>query len=252
MSGRGRGAYYKEKYGGGGRGGRGGGRGSYSGGNSGGRWGGDGGGGGGGQGGHHGHSHAQEAVVGEMPPQSRDMLVQTLHRIDRGQYGMYKQLKGLYDFGEFQLGVAHVQSDAFARPSRVFVRISLQEAGIPAELVSSKVRCVAVADFLSRRMCALIQQSGVDKRAGGDGWSGGKGGDLKMDVPGQAVLERTSVQVLKSKDYIEARYCACHIPTYHSPPTLHTLSNRTPRNSTPNPILHAQIRGGSACLWQDH
>jgi len=138
---------------------------------------------------------------------TRDALIQTLRRIDRGSYGLYKQIKGLYDFdGKFQLGIAYVQGDAYARPSRVFVRVPLTTTGIPQELLSNKVRCVAVADFLSRRVCDLIRSDGIDRRASGGGWSGGKGGELRMEVPGQAVLERTSVQVLASKGYAEARF----------------------------------------------
>ena len=187
--GRGRGAYYKEKYGGGRGGGRVKGR--------------------SGRGPHGGQGGERDNIfksIEEMRISSRDELISILRRIDRGQYGGYKQIRGVYDFVDFELGIVHVQSDAYARPSRVFVRVPLRVSNIPPVLLSNKTRSVAMADFLSRHMCELISQGGADQRSGGSGWSGAKGGELRMEKPGQAVLERTSVQINTIQQCIEARF----------------------------------------------
>ena len=202
----GRGAYYKAKYGGKGGGSRGGGSrggGSRGGGSRGEKW--------------HDYggrnsgdrtrntaweTHSQPSFNGIS---TIDNLESLLNQIDGQQYGAYKRLTGAYLINNFELGIVHVQSDAYAAPSRIYVRVSIERANIPEEMISNKIRCVALADYLTRKFINVIGETKADIRTSGNSWSSGKGGELIMEKPSQAVLERTSIQILPSKGIIEAR-----------------------------------------------
>jgi hypothetical protein len=187
-------AYYREKYGGGGRGG---GRGGSGGLDSGGRGGG-------------GDDQAMQMET-ETPPfvsqarGSSDELRRELRRIDGAGYGAYKDLLGGWSFGnDFTLFVDKIQSDPFAPPSRCHLRVPMTTAKFPPDTFSNSARRTALCDLLTRAFCRLVQRRGLDQAAQGQGWSGPKGGDLQMDMPGQQVLERTSVLV--TSEYVEARF----------------------------------------------
>lgn len=107
----------------------------------------------------------------------------------------------------FALTVDHVQGDAYAAPSRCHVTLPLDASGIPADLVDTKVRSVACADFLSRVFVDQVQRAGIDRvMEGGGGWSGAKGGDLRMEPCSQHILERTSVIIRTGRNELEARF----------------------------------------------
>ena len=186
----GRGAYYKAKYGGGGRG-RGGGGGNHS------------------SGGSNRmdthHSSTTESNTASSSPTTRTLpiseLEHTLQRIDGAPYGAYKQLQDAIYRSDgpipFSLEIVHAQSDAYAAPSRALIQLPLSScANIPVELLSNKIRRIALADFMSRRFVTLCAAKGADVKEGGGGWSGAKGGDVQMDKPSQHVLERTNVQII--------------------------------------------------------
>lgn len=190
----GRGAYYKAKYGGG----RGGGR------------------GGGGRGGGRGDddrfmpqkrnlddsngSVSSRAHIGTLKE-----FQCILQQIDNKQYPCYKDLLGSWDFdGSFVLHVDYVQGDAFAAPSDFRVEIPHSVTGLPVDLWnSSKVREVATADFFARSFGKAVARAGGDVRRSG-GWHDAKGGEMTVDTPGQAVLERTAV--LLHSTHLEARF----------------------------------------------
>ena len=52
----------------------------------------------------------------------------------------------------------------------------------------------------------VARREGADIKEGGQGWGGAKGGQLKMDEPGQHILPRTSVQLFPAKGYLEVRF----------------------------------------------
>jgi hypothetical protein len=222
----GKGAYYKEKYGGGRSrgGGRGGGKGdgegdadhggsygggygggyggSYGGSYGGGKCGGKGGGKGSGRGKGGGYGTV-ESTAGIMEPSATPPtlpvrlsadLFDTLRRIDGRPYGAYHDLEGAaYDMGRFQLVVQHAQSDPFAPPTRCYVSVPLASAGFPAHCFANKVREIAFRDYITRRFAAAARHLGADQRTEDGGWHGQKGGELQIDLPGQHVLERSSV-----------------------------------------------------------
>jgi hypothetical protein len=77
-------------------------------------------------------------------------------------------------------------------------------AAFPPDTFKNDARKTALCDLLTRTFCRLVKRGGLDQAAQGQGWSGPKGGDLQMDVPGQQVIQRTSVIITAA--YVEARF----------------------------------------------
>lgn len=159
-------------------------------------------------------------------PRPIGALASALRSIDGDQYPAYKRLAGAWALGDgATLRVDRVQGDAYAPPSRVRVLADASLAALPAHALDSRARRVACADWLARRWALETKLAGRDggKDGGGGrgrgggrgggfggGWGAPKGGDLRADVPGQTVLERTSVQVYEDGS-MEAR-CTLALP----------------------------------------
>ncbi len=126
-------------------------------------------------------------------------LKRILHRIDNRGYKAYKDLEGEYDFREYILIIDHVQSDPFAPPSQVRIKVPQRIAGFPKEIsYDNKSRNVALCDFLTRRFFDASKKFCKGNRGTG------KSGIISIDRPGQEILERTSVFV--TGEYIEVRF----------------------------------------------
>ncbi len=135
-------------------------------------------------------------------PALRDDLVGALARIDGNGYRAYREIAGswlLRGPGNLllELHVDHVQGDPFASPSRVRVRVDRRDAPAPADLSATRVRRVALADFLARRVAREFS-----RRRGTVGGTG-KSGLLSIDAGGQEVLERAAFVV--DDLFLEAR-----------------------------------------------
>jgi predicted ABC-class ATPase len=124
-------------------------------------------------------------------------LRQLLQQIDGRGYKAYKQLKGNYDFGAFQLSIDHVQGDPFAQPSRISIQIKPEQHGIPASFWQSRIRHTALEDFLGRALAAAICQHVKGRRGTG------QSGDISISTSGQQVLRRNAVLIDNSQ--IDAR-----------------------------------------------
>ncbi len=124
-------------------------------------------------------------------------LIKNLNRIDRKGYGAYKDLKGAYQCDTFTLFIDHVQSDPFATPSKIRVRIDMRLAKIPSHLYQTKVRRIALEDFFTRQIATTIYK--MSSKVSGTG----KSGLISIIRVGQEILERTSVVI--NKEFIEAR-----------------------------------------------
>jgi predicted ABC-class ATPase len=129
-----------------------------------------------------------------------DQLRTILRRIDGKGYKAYKDLEGTYDFGFFRLDVDHVQGDPFAAPSRLSAVVPATEAALPAELFSTKVRRIALEDFLGRAVKAAIGLHGRGRRGIG------KSGEWGIATSGQQILARNAVLVTGAE--VEARLTA--------------------------------------------
>ncbi len=126
-----------------------------------------------------------------------ERLRKLLSGIDRQSYKAYKRLEGAYHYPGFSLSIDHVQGDPFADPSRISVRMSLDRAGYPVGLWQSRVRRVALEDFLGRAIRSAIRR--WVKGARGTG----KSGLVDITSGGQEVLRRNAVVI--HDEHVEAR-----------------------------------------------
>lgn len=124
-----------------------------------------------------------------------DALVRTLRRIDGRGYKAYKDLAGNYSFPDFTLAVDHVQGDPFSAPSKMRLRVPQTVACVPEALFETRVRRIALRDFLARAVREAIPPR---PRRGT-----GKSGLVSIDAGGQEVLERTALVV--TSEWVEAR-----------------------------------------------
>ncbi len=143
--------------------------------------------------------HGSDAAFeGEGAVKSRSDLVDALRRMDGRGYKTYKSIGGQYEFGRFVVSIDHVQGDSFAAPSRVSAIVPMGEARLSGELYRTATRRIALEDFLTRAFCRAASMTARGRRGTG------KSGMIAMEVPGQAVLERTSVLV--GDEFVEARF----------------------------------------------
>ena len=108
--------------------------------------------------------------------------------IDGSGYGAYKRILGSFDFGDFDLHIDYVQGDPFASPSRLRAVVPASTTQLPADLIGSKLRRTATADFLNRQLAAQLELISLPR---GNGVSG----LVAVLRPGQQILERTSLQI---------------------------------------------------------
>ncbi|MDD7940099.1 ABC-ATPase domain-containing protein [Actinomycetospora lutea] len=95
----------------------------------------------------------------------RDDLSATLRSLEGASYGRYKSLSGRWDVGGVGLEVLRVQADPFAPPSRV--RLTVTDAGLPADLYATADRRRALAAFLLRGLRRALRGTPVHVDAGG-------------------------------------------------------------------------------------
>jgi len=125
-------------------------------------------------------------------------LIRELNRIDGLGYKAYKNIEGEYDFSGFTLYIDHAQSDPFAPPSKMRVRVSQTAAIFPEDTYHNKSRNVALCDYLAR--CFHREILNLDSSRGGTG----KSGLISIDKGGQEILEKTAVLV--NPKFVEARF----------------------------------------------
>lgn len=123
-------------------------------------------------------------------------LQRILQRIDGRGYGAYKDCEGAYAFEGYTLWIDHVQADPFAAPSRVRVSVPASAAGFPRGCFGTKDRTVALRDYLARSFAAA---------RGGRRRGSGRSGEIAVALPGQEILERSSVVATADGD-IEVRF----------------------------------------------
>lgn len=116
-------------------------------------------------------------------------LQSQIRAIDHKGYPAYKGLRGSYRFGQYELGIDHVQGDPFAAPSCLHVRVLGQNAKLPKEYYEQKYRKIALEDFLLRGFARAVDK--ISFQAKGSG----KSGLIAVSHPGQEILERTACQI---------------------------------------------------------
>lgn len=182
----GRGEYYKNKYGGGGRGR-----------------------GGRGRGGENDSGFNTTEASQNRPTSGGGSYAELRHmlqRLDGKSYPAYHDLDTPMDRGwvnshsGFTLYVERAQSDPYAAPTRCRVVVDASRAGFPNELYANRERSIGLSDYLLRNLYNACRRLGADASMGGGGgdgggWSGPKGGDLQVLAPCQHVLEQSAVRV---------------------------------------------------------
>lgn len=115
-------------------------------------------------------------------------LSRRIWNIDGRGYRDYRQLEGEYDAGRYRLYIDHVQSDPFAPPSKIRLRVERKEAGFPEYLFTGK-RVLALEDVLARIMRSRINE--ISRRVRGTG----KSGLIYIDAGQQQVIKRTACMI---------------------------------------------------------
>lgn len=125
-------------------------------------------------------------------------LCTLLHSIDHKGYPNYKQTKGGYRYGGFDLYIDHVQGDPFAAPSALHIEVPHKKAGFPQEYYSCKTARVSLQDHLTRLISDCFER--YNYKAKGSG----KSGLIAITHCGQEVLERSACQI--TEDGITVRF----------------------------------------------
>ncbi|MDD7934710.1 ABC-ATPase domain-containing protein [Actinomycetospora straminea] len=115
----------------------------------------------------------------------RDDLAASLRSLDGASYGRYKSLTGAWRVAGVELEVLRVQADPFAPPSRV--RLTVTDAGLPADLYATPDRRRALASSLLRGLRRALRGTPVTVDAGGPEVLDRSAGTVRDD--GVVVLE---------------------------------------------------------------
>ncbi|MGW7899746.1 ABC-ATPase domain-containing protein [Staphylococcus shinii] len=116
-------------------------------------------------------------------------LAQILKSLDGQKYGAYKRLKGIYQFKQFRLAIDHTQVDPYAPPSKMRVVMNRDTANIPNNLLDTKDKVIAVADFLTRTFNESISSFKRNSQ------NAKAASNIAIDQCGQEILERTAVVI---------------------------------------------------------
>ena len=130
----------------------------------------------------------------------REALGHALDRIDGRSYRAYRDIRGRYDLGEATLFVDHVQSDPFATPSKLRVRIPGDRAAIPSDLFEGRTRRIALCDFLARSVRKAIAENVPPSRGSG---KSGRGKSEAHSRPGTCFLHTGSFDSLTRKHVLK-------------------------------------------------
>lgn len=112
-----------------------------------------------------------------------------LASIHRKSYPAYKDLRGIYSFGDYTLSIDHVQGDPFSAPSSLSVKIPLKTAGFPAHYYKERHTRIALQDYLNRQFEQQVYHFSF--RAKGSG----KSGLISVSRCGQEILDRTACEI---------------------------------------------------------
>lgn len=117
-----------------------------------------------------------------------DLLISKLKKIEKQNYRAYQQIKGSYDFTDFNFHIDHVQSDPYAAASRVRAVRPWAPTGLQWLTEKSAHYQRAARDFIAREFAAFAKQEN----------------SISIALTGQTVLDSTSV--LFTDEGIELRF----------------------------------------------
>ena len=123
-----------------------------------------------------------------------------LRAVDHKSYPAYKDLRGAYFFGNFVLGIDHVQGDPFASPSRLSIQIDGAKAAFPPAYYKEKHCRIALQDYLNRLFYQEIEKYTFKAKGSG------KSGLIAVSRCGQEILERSAVTIRPTDGQLLVRF----------------------------------------------
>jgi predicted ABC-class ATPase len=121
-----------------------------------------------------------------------------LERIDGRGYKAYRELTGEWTHPDFVLRIDHVQGDPYAAPSRVRALVRPDAAGLDPAAYRSRPRARGTAAFLARAFARAARSASRSRGTG-------KSGEIRMEHPGQKVMDQTALLV-DDAGGLEARF----------------------------------------------
>ncbi|MGH2348744.1 MAG: P-loop domain-containing protein [bacterium] len=126
-----------------------------------------------------------------------ERLRDKLYTLEGKPYAAYKALEGEYRFDRFVLFLDYMQADPSGPPSPMRVRVDQAEVRLAGDLWATRVKRIALEDYLARRW-----QEAIRKVSRG-GRGGGRSAGFVIDAGNQHVLERTACRI--EEDFVEIR-----------------------------------------------
>ncbi|MCZ4373099.1 ABC-ATPase domain-containing protein [Vibrio diazotrophicus] len=117
-----------------------------------------------------------------------DVLTAKLKKLEKQNYRAYQQIKGEYDFGDYNLYIDYVQSDPFASASRLRATRSWSLTGLAWLKDKSPAYQMAARDFIARSFAEFAKQEN----------------SVTIHITGQTVMDSTAV--LFTEHGIELRF----------------------------------------------
>ena len=108
-----------------------------------------------------------------------------LSRIDGRGYKAYKDIEGTYQFKDFNLIIDRVAGDPFASPSKLRILIPKEIAAFPENLYDSKIKEIALRDYLTRQFDLVVKKFSSHRGTG-------KSGLIAIAPTKQEVIDRSS------------------------------------------------------------
>ncbi|MGR5178167.1 P-loop domain-containing protein [Vibrio parahaemolyticus] len=106
-----------------------------------------------------------------------DLLIAKLKKIEKQNYRAYQQIKGSYDFTDFDFHIDHVQSDPYAAASRVRAFRPWAPTGLEWLKEQSAAYQIAARDYIARQFALFAKQEN----------------SVSISLTGQTVMDSTSV-----------------------------------------------------------
>ena len=106
-----------------------------------------------------------------------DQLTAKLKKLEKQNYRAYQQIKGQYDFADFELHIDHIQGDPYASASRFRATRAWSLTGLDWLKEKSYEYQVAARDFIARSFSEFAKQEAT----------------VSIALTGQTVLDNTSV-----------------------------------------------------------
>ncbi|PNH93365.1 ABC-ATPase domain-containing protein [Vibrio diazotrophicus] len=117
-----------------------------------------------------------------------DVLTAKLKKLEKQNYRAYQQIKGEYDFGDYNLYIDYVQSDPFASASRLRATRAWSLTGLAWLKDKSPGYQMAARDFIARSFAEFAKQEN----------------SVTIHITGQTVMDSTAV--LFTEHGIELRF----------------------------------------------